>query len=66
MFYSAVVTVSVPAMMSVGEGDGMVEVCVILSAINGTERNVTITLATGEDTGMQTHAGKIAQGGWTS
>jgi hypothetical protein len=52
MSYSAVVTVSIPAMMSVGEGDGMVQVCATLSAVDDTERNVTITLATGEDTGM--------------
>ncbi len=44
-------TVSVPAMLSVGEGDGMVQVCGTLSAIEDTERNFTITLATSNGTG---------------
>jgi hypothetical protein len=40
-------------MMSVGEGDGMVEVCATLqSAVNDTERNFTVTLATGDGSGM--------------
>jgi hypothetical protein len=48
-----VVILSVPAMMSVGEGDGMVEVCATLqSAVNDTERNFTVTLATGDGSGM--------------
>jgi hypothetical protein len=46
-----VVTVSVPATMSVGEGDGMVQVCATLSAVNDTEREFSITLATGDGTG---------------
>jgi hypothetical protein len=45
------VTVSVPAMMSVSEGDGMVQVCATLSAMNDTEREFSITLATGDGSG---------------
>jgi hypothetical protein len=52
LFTTAVVTVSVPAMMSVGEGDVMVEVCATLSAVNDTERDFTVTLATGDGTGI--------------
>ena len=48
---SADVTVSVPAMLSVGEGDGMVQVCATLSAVEETERNFTITLTNSDDTG---------------
>ena len=44
-------SVSVPAMLSVGEGDGMVEVCVSLSAMGGTERGFTVALATSSNTG---------------
>ena len=50
--YSADVSVSVPAMVSVGEGDGMVQVCATLSAVEDTERDFTITLATSDGTGM--------------
>ncbi len=45
------VTVSLPAIMSVGEGDGMVQVCATLSAVEDTERDVAITLATSDNTG---------------
>ena len=46
------VTVSLPDLLTVGEGDGIVQVCVILSATNVTaERNFTVTLATIENTG---------------
>ncbi len=45
------VAVSVPAMLSVGEGDGIVQVCATLSAMEDTERNFTITLATSDGTG---------------
>ncbi len=48
---SADVTVSIPAMLGVGEGDGMVQVCAALSAAVATERSFTITLATSDDTG---------------
>ncbi len=44
-------TVSGLAMLSVGEGDGMVQVCVILSAVEDTERNVNISLSTSDGTG---------------
>ena len=45
------VSVSVPAMVSVGEGDGMVQVCATLSAVEDTERNLTITVSTSDGTG---------------
>ena len=45
------VTVSVPAMVSVGEADGMVTVCATLTAMEATERDFTITLATEDGTG---------------
>ncbi len=45
------VTVSVQAMLSVGEGDGMVQVCAALSAVEDTERNLTIALVTSDSTG---------------
>ena len=44
-------SVSVPAMLSVGEGAGMVEVCVSLSALSDTERDFVISLATSSNTG---------------
>ena len=47
----AVVTVSVPAMVSVGEGDGTVTVCATLTVVEATERDFTITLATSNGTG---------------
>ncbi len=52
LFIHADVAVSVPAMLSVGEGDGMVQVCATLSAMETTERNFTITLATSDNTGI--------------
>jgi hypothetical protein len=39
-------------MMSVGEGGVMVEVCATLSAVNDTERDFTVALATGDGLGM--------------
>ncbi len=44
-------TVSVPAMLSVNEGDGMVQVCATLSAAEDTERNFTVTLTTSDGIG---------------
>ena len=44
-------TVSIPAVVSVGEEDGMVQVCATLSAVEDTERDFTITLATSDGTG---------------
>ena len=51
---NADVSVSVPAMLSVEEEAGMVEVCVSLSVaeMEVTEREFTITLATENGTGM--------------
>ncbi len=43
--------VSIPTMLSVGEGDGIVQVCATLSTVEDTERNFTITLATSDSTG---------------
>ena len=45
------VTVSIPAVENVGEEDRMVQVCATLSAVEDTERNFTITLATNNGTG---------------
>ena len=45
-------TVSLPTVISIGEGEGMVEVCTSLSATEDTERNFDITLATKDDTGI--------------
>ena len=47
-------SVSVPAMLSVEEEAGMVEVCVSLSVMEmeETEREFTVTLDTTDDTGM--------------
>ncbi len=44
-------TVFVLPMLSVGEGDGMVEVCATLSAVEAIERNFTTTLITSNGTG---------------
>ncbi len=45
------VTVSVPAMLSIMEGDSFVEVCVTQTAIVDTERAVTVVLSTSDGTG---------------
>jgi hypothetical protein len=46
------VTVLVPAEMNVGEGDGMVQVCVTAEApAGGTERSVTVMVTTNDGTG---------------
>ena len=45
------VSVSVPTMLSVGEEEGVVEVCASLSAMSDTERDFTVTLTTGSNTG---------------
>ena len=44
--------VSVPATVSVDEADGVVTVCAILSVVEATERNFTITLSTDDGTGI--------------
>ena len=46
------VSVSVPTMLSVGEGEEMVEVCVTLFTANSTDNNITVTLDTEDGTGM--------------
>ena len=50
-FFFLVVTVSLPTMVNISEGDGMVTVCATLSAMEATEKDVVITLATNDDTG---------------
>ena len=49
--FSVDITVSIPAMVSVDEEDGMVQVCATLSALDDTERDFTIMLATADGTG---------------
>ena len=52
IFTSTVVTVSIPATVSIGEGDGMVEVCANATfPSGGSQRNVTVTLTTYDATG---------------
>ena len=46
-----VVSVSIPAMLSVAEVEGRVEVCATLSASEMTERNFTVSLATSDGEG---------------
>ncbi len=49
----SVVSVSLPSALSVGEGDGRVEVCATLSgAAVATERDFMITLATSNGTAL--------------
>ena len=43
--------VSLPAMMSVGEGDGTAIVCALLFALEDTKTNITIIFATSDGTG---------------
>ena len=45
-------SVSLPATISVGEDEGIVEICATMSAMEDTQRNLTIILATENDTGM--------------
>jgi len=47
------VTLSIPLTTIIGEGDGMVRVCATLSAVEATERNLTVTLTTSSGTGKQ-------------
>ena len=42
-------------LQSIDEGDGTVQVCATLLAMEDTERDFVITLATSEDTGMCVH-----------
>ena len=46
------VTVMVPAMVSVDEGGGMVQVCAELNAMEATQREFNVTLASSDDSGM--------------
>ena len=46
------VTVMVPAMVSVDEGGGMVQVCVELNAMEATQREFSVTLTTSDDSGI--------------
>ncbi len=46
------VSVSLPSAMSVGEGDGTVEVCATLTSAVATERDFMITLATSDGTAV--------------
>ena len=43
--------VSVPTMLSVGEGNGTVQVCILLSAMEDTERDFLVMLAASNGTG---------------
>ena len=49
------VSVSVPTRISVGEGDGSVQVCATMSAVEETERDFNITFSTGDSTGTYIH-----------
>ena len=42
----------VPAVVSVDEGDGMVQVCAELNAMEATQREFSVTLVTSDDSGM--------------
>ena len=42
---------SIPMSLEVGEGDGLVQVCATLSAVEATERNFMVTLMTTDGTG---------------
>ncbi len=46
------VVVSIMSMISIGEGDEMVQICAILMmVVEDTEKDITITLATSDGTG---------------
>ena len=49
------VIVSIPVMVRVNEEDEMVQVCAVLTSVENTERNFTITLATKDATGEEIH-----------
>ena len=46
------ITVSVPSMVRVNEGDGTVQICAMLSSIEDTQRNFSINMATREISGI--------------
>ena len=47
--------VSLSATKTVGEDEGMIDVCATLSAMEDTERNVTIVLVTEDGTGKSSY-----------
>ncbi len=47
------IAVSVPAMLSVGEGDRIVQVCVTLISFEPIRKTLTVTLETSSDTGTE-------------
>ena len=51
MYFLLDVTVSVPAMMSVGEGSDSLKVCAALLSIDDIERDFVVTLVTSDGTG---------------
>ena len=53
LLYYADVLVSIPSSKKISEGDGIVQVCATLTALENTERNFTVTLTTSNDTGTQ-------------
>ena len=55
------VTVSVPATITIHEGDGIVQVCATLCAVENTERDFTITLATSDGTGTEKQKAKFSR-----
>ena len=54
LFFSLDVTVMVPAMVSVDEGGirGVVQVCAELSAMEATQREFSVTLASSDGSGI--------------
>ena len=48
------VTVSLPAMIDIDEGDGSIEVCATLYSTGSTEKDFIITLSTSDGTGKTT------------
>ncbi len=52
LYLHADVIVSVPAMLTVGEEDEMVQVCVTLSVVEDTERDLNMTLTTSDGIGI--------------
>ena len=51
--FPAVTTVSVPAVLSVAEGQGTVQACVTLTIASSAAVDITVTLATSDGTGMR-------------
>ena len=53
------VGVSIPISMEIGEGDGLVQVCATLSAIEATERNLSVRLMTINGTGRRKYTSLV-------